>query len=159
MWPPGPLTRLSWRINMQGEAGAQQQMAVNPPWWPKEGGNPGISSLTHPRGGTHLRQDVQSHTSPQQPCQDWCGLVCDCTPVHSSPTRTWPVQMTGEPVCDRLNCPSAPNFAFYLNVHEAGSMHAPSHSRKHVHKKGLNRVALQQSIILGIEHSINYSGD
>lgn len=43
---PVPLTHLYRRINMQGEAEAQQQMAANPPWWLKEGWNPGISSLT-----------------------------------------------------------------------------------------------------------------
>lgn len=56
---PIPLTHLYRRINMQGKAEAQQQMAVNPLWWPKEGWNPGISSLTP--GVAQISDRLYSH--------------------------------------------------------------------------------------------------
>lgn len=70
---PVLLTHLYRRINMQGEAEAQQQMAANPPWWLKEGWNPGISSLTP--GVAQISDRLYSHKPPPP------------IPVYTKPTN------------------------------------------------------------------------
>lgn len=62
---PVPLTHLYRRINMQGEAEAQQQMAANPPMMTKGRLKP-WNIITYPRSGTDLRQAIQpeAHHSP-----------------------------------------------------------------------------------------------